>query len=102
MFSLFAAACCGCNPAAAAASTVFFSLWIAAAAVQTAATVSACSQPNTPVVFQSFYSGYSQRGLGYFTHPSISIRRDILQRLFAAGYCDFNPVISVVFTVFCL
>jgi hypothetical protein len=46
--SLFAAACCGCNPAAAAASTVFFSLWIAAAAVQTAATVSACSQPNTP------------------------------------------------------
>jgi hypothetical protein len=47
--SLFAAACCGCNPAAAAASTVFFSLWIAAAAVQTAATVSACSQPNTPV-----------------------------------------------------
>jgi hypothetical protein len=50
MFSLFAAACCGCNPAAAAASTVFFSLWIAAAAVQTAATVSACSQPNTPVV----------------------------------------------------
>jgi hypothetical protein len=45
---LFAAACCGCNPAAAAASTVFFSLWIAAAAVQTAATVSACSQPNTP------------------------------------------------------
>jgi hypothetical protein len=39
---------CGCNPAAAAASTVFFSLWIAAAAVQTAATVSACSQPNTP------------------------------------------------------
>jgi hypothetical protein len=48
--SLFAAACCGCNPAAAAASTVFFSLWIAAAAVQTAATVSACSQPNTPDV----------------------------------------------------
>jgi hypothetical protein len=48
--SLFAAACCGCNPAAAAASTVFFSLWIAAAAVQTAATVSACSQPNTPLV----------------------------------------------------
>jgi hypothetical protein len=48
MMSLFAAACCGCNPAAAAASTVFFSLWIAAAAVQTAATVSACSQPNTP------------------------------------------------------
>jgi hypothetical protein len=47
-FSLFAAACCGCNPAAAAASTVFFSLWIAAAAIQTAATVSACSQPNTP------------------------------------------------------
>jgi hypothetical protein len=46
--SLFAAACCGCNPAAAAASTVFFSLWIAAAAIQTAATVSACSQPNTP------------------------------------------------------
>jgi hypothetical protein len=46
--SLFAAACCGCNPAAATASTVFFSLWIAAAAVQTAATVSACSQPNTP------------------------------------------------------
>jgi hypothetical protein len=45
--SLFAAACCGCNPAAAAASTVFFSLWIAAAAVQTAATVSACSQPNS-------------------------------------------------------
>jgi hypothetical protein len=45
--SLFAAACCGCNPAAAAASTVFFSLWIAAAAIQTAATVSACSQPNT-------------------------------------------------------
>jgi hypothetical protein len=44
--SLFAAACCGCNPAA--ASTVFFSLWIAAAAIQTAATVSACSQPNTP------------------------------------------------------
>jgi hypothetical protein len=42
---LFAAACCGCNPAAAAASTVFFSLWIAAAAVQTAATVSACSLP---------------------------------------------------------
>jgi hypothetical protein len=41
---------CGCNPAAAAASTVFFSLWIAAAAVQTAATVSACSQPNTPRV----------------------------------------------------
>jgi hypothetical protein len=40
-FSLFAAA---------AASTVFFSLWIAAAAVQTAATVSACSQPNTPLV----------------------------------------------------
>jgi hypothetical protein len=34
-------------PAAAAASTVFFSLWIAAAAIQTAATVSACSQPNT-------------------------------------------------------
>jgi hypothetical protein len=48
-YSLFAAACCGCNPAAAAASTVFFSLWIAAAAVQTAATVSACSQPNTPL-----------------------------------------------------
>jgi hypothetical protein len=47
MYSLFAAACCGCNPAA--ASTVFFSLWIAAAAIQTAATVSACSQPNTPV-----------------------------------------------------
>jgi hypothetical protein len=46
---LFAAACCGCNPAAAAASTVFFSLWIAAAAVQTAATVSACSLPNTPM-----------------------------------------------------
>jgi hypothetical protein len=46
--SLFAAACCGCNPAAAAASTVFFSLWIAAAAIQTAATVSACSQSNTP------------------------------------------------------
>jgi hypothetical protein len=46
--SLFAAACCGCNPAAAAASTVFFPLWIAAAAIQTAATVSACSQPNTP------------------------------------------------------
>jgi hypothetical protein len=46
--SLFAAACCGYNPAAAAASTVFFSLWIAAAAIQTAATVSACSQPNTP------------------------------------------------------
>jgi hypothetical protein len=39
---------CGCNPAAAAASTVFFSLWITAAAIQTAATVSACSQPNTP------------------------------------------------------
>jgi hypothetical protein len=51
MCSLFAAACCGCNPAAAAASTVFFSLWIAAAAIQTAATVSACSQPNTPVFF---------------------------------------------------
>jgi hypothetical protein len=50
IYSLFAAACCGCNPAAAAASTVFFSLWIAAAAVQTAATVSACSQPNTPIV----------------------------------------------------
>jgi hypothetical protein len=49
-YSLFAAACCGCNPAAAAASTVFFSLWIAAAAIQTAATVSACSQPNTPLV----------------------------------------------------
>jgi hypothetical protein len=48
-YSLFAAACCGCNPAAAAASTVFFSLWIAAAAIQTAATVSACSQPNTPL-----------------------------------------------------
>jgi hypothetical protein len=48
IFSLFAAACCGCNPAAAAASTVFFPLWIAAAAIQTAATVSACSQPNTP------------------------------------------------------
>jgi hypothetical protein len=47
---LFAAACCGCNPAAAAASTVFFSLWIAAAAIQTAATVSAYSQPNTPTV----------------------------------------------------
>jgi hypothetical protein len=47
IISLFAAACCGCNPAAAAASTVFFSLWIAAAAVQTAATVSACSQPNS-------------------------------------------------------
>jgi hypothetical protein len=31
------------------AATVFFSLWIAAAAIQTAATVSACSQPNTPV-----------------------------------------------------
>jgi hypothetical protein len=46
---LFAAACCGYNPAAAAASTVFFSLWIAAAAIQTAATVSACSQPNTPM-----------------------------------------------------
>jgi hypothetical protein len=52
--SLFAAACCGCNPAAAAASTVFFSLWIAAAAVQTAATVSACSQPNTPLLFFLF------------------------------------------------
>jgi hypothetical protein len=51
IYSLFAAACCGCNPAAAAASTVFFSLWIAAAAVQTAATVSACSQPNTPLIF---------------------------------------------------
>jgi hypothetical protein len=51
LISLFAAACCGCNPAAAAASTVFFSLWIAAAAVQTAATVSACSQPNTPKEF---------------------------------------------------
>jgi hypothetical protein len=50
-YGLFAAACCGCNPAAAAASTVFFSLWIAAAAVQTAATVSACSQPNTPYSF---------------------------------------------------
>jgi hypothetical protein len=50
LFGLFAAACCGCNPAAAAASTVFFSLWIAAAAVQTAATVSACSLPNTPFV----------------------------------------------------
>nr|ACR35450.1 unknown [Zea mays] len=48
-YGLFAAACCGCNPAAAAASTVFFSLWIAAAAVQTAATVSACSLPNTPL-----------------------------------------------------
>jgi hypothetical protein len=45
---MFAAACCGCNLAAAAASTIFFSLWIAAAAIQTAATVSACSQPNTP------------------------------------------------------
>jgi hypothetical protein len=31
-------------------TTVFFSLWIAAAAIQTAATVSACSQPNTPLV----------------------------------------------------
>jgi hypothetical protein len=40
---------CGCNPAAAAASTIFFSLWIAAATIQTAATVSACSQPNTPL-----------------------------------------------------
>jgi hypothetical protein len=50
VISLFAAACCGCNPTAAAASTVFFSLWIAAAAVQTAATVSACSQPNTPII----------------------------------------------------
>jgi hypothetical protein len=49
IYGLFAAACCGCNPAAAAASTVFFSLWIAAAAIQTAATVSACSQPNTPI-----------------------------------------------------
>jgi hypothetical protein len=48
--NLFAAACCGYNPAAAAASTVFFSLWIAAAAIQTAATVSACSQPNTPFI----------------------------------------------------
>jgi hypothetical protein len=46
VISLFAAVCCGCNPAAAAASTVFFSLWIAAAAIQTAATVSACSQSN--------------------------------------------------------
>jgi hypothetical protein len=62
IYSLFAAACCGCNPAAAAASTVFFSLWIAAAAIQTAATVSACSQPNTPLprggavhVFLVFY-----------------------------------------------
>jgi uncharacterized membrane protein HdeD (DUF308 family) len=54
--SLFAAACCGCNPAAAAASTVFFSLWIAAAAVQTAATVSACSQPNTPLVSEFVFS----------------------------------------------
>jgi hypothetical protein len=50
IIGLFAAACCGCNPAAAAASTVFFSLWIAAAAVQTAATVSACSLPNTPYI----------------------------------------------------
>jgi hypothetical protein len=48
LVTLFAAACCGCNPAA--ASTVFFSLWIAAAAIQTDATVSACSQPNTPRV----------------------------------------------------
>jgi hypothetical protein len=44
--------------AAAAASTVFFSLWIAAAAIQTAATVSACSQPNTPCVC------YRERGSG--------------------------------------
>jgi hypothetical protein len=51
LYGLFAAACCGCNPAAAAASTLFFSLWIAAAAIQTAATVSACSQPNTPLAF---------------------------------------------------
>jgi hypothetical protein len=55
--SLFAAACCGCNPAAAAASTVFFSLWIAAAAIQTAATVSACSQPNTPY-FSCVHHGF--------------------------------------------
>jgi hypothetical protein len=53
-YSLFAAVCCGCNPAAAAASTVFFSLWIAAAAIQTAATVSACSQPNTPLIIISY------------------------------------------------
>ena len=50
---------CGCNPAAAAASTVFFSLWIAAAAVQTAATVSACSLPNTP---QASGSGGAEEG----------------------------------------
>jgi hypothetical protein len=63
--SLFAAACCGCNPAAAAASTVFFSLWIAAAAVQTAATVSACSQPNTP----SAMAATSPRGVAEDPDP---------------------------------
>jgi hypothetical protein len=82
---LFAAACCGCNPAAAAASTVFFSLWIAAAAIQTAATVSACSQLQQYSVSSVNWSSF------LIIMEVVVVHRDLFSKEWTSSFLEAFP-----------
>jgi hypothetical protein len=85
----------------AAASTVFFSLWIAAAAIQTAATVSACSQPNTPNnVEQQLKKRFRLRSLDCATVSILTASSSEAKFLFETEFCSWQPSSRIVVVQF--